>query len=133
MDGDNLGPTAPWQIKEFPVELRRRLTAAAAERQISVGEHLTRIIMNANGHATSPAGPSFADLRDLGNAVAAMATASGLPVPKRAARRFYGLVDDQVRAAAGLPARKPRQPPPRIGTDSPTRIESRVPDSASAG
>ena len=125
MSDDNLGPAEAWQIKAFPRELRRRITRDAADASLTVGEYLTRLILGANDHA-APATPTAGELRDFAEAVAAIAEASGQRPSKRAAHRFYGLVDDQVRAAAGLPARKTRQTPPRIGLDSRTRPESPV-------
>jgi hypothetical protein len=120
MDGDNLGPTSAWQIRDFPTDLRRRITAAAADAEMTVTEYATRVFLTAlddpaslrstNGHAA----PSITDLRDLVQTAAAMQQASGQTMSKRSAHRLYGFVDDQVRAAAGLPARKVRQAPLQI-------------------
>jgi hypothetical protein len=136
MSGENLGPTAPWQIKDFPVELRRKITAAAADAKLTVGEYLTQFFvgdraLQTPARASSPAAPpSSAELRDLMQAALAASTASGAPMSKRAAHRFYGMVDDQVRAAAGLPARKTRQAPLRIAASgSAESPESDVPAS----
>jgi hypothetical protein len=38
---------APWQIREFPTDLRERLTKRAKDEGMSVGEFLTRILMAA--------------------------------------------------------------------------------------
>lgn len=134
MDGENLGPTAPWQIKDFPVELRRKIIADAAAENLTVGQYLTRFFV-AGAAPASPAGrqgPSTADLCNLMQAASHAATASGRPMPKRTAGRLYRFLDDNVRVAAGLPPSKPHQTPLRIGTESPTRIDSSVPDLAAA-
>ncbi|HEY3848362.1 MAG TPA: hypothetical protein VGL95_14745 [Acetobacteraceae bacterium] len=127
MTGENLGPTAPWQIKDFPVELRRRITAAAAEAKLTVGEYLTQFFVG-DRRPPMPAGraitadPTAADLRDMMQAAQAASAASGAPMPKRAARRMFALADNQVRQVSGLPPRKTRHPPARIGAIAPPRV-----------
>lgn len=42
---ENLGEVAPWQIKEFPVEIREELTKVAKARSQTVGAFLTDILV----------------------------------------------------------------------------------------
>ena len=70
-------------------------------------------------------------LGDLMQGMAALAAATGINPAKADIRRVYGLVDERVREARGMPPRQPRKrnwfgpitadiPPPLAGPDSET-------------
>ena len=65
--------------------------------------------------ASAPA-VSLAEIETAMRAAAAVAAASGVPVPKVAARHCYALLTKQLRAARGLPQGRQR---PRIGQTVP--------------
>jgi hypothetical protein len=119
---------APWTIKAVPVETRRLALDCANRAGLTMAEWMDRAVHTQArtdaGNAVleresfergaAPPAPGVLDasaLLVMMQAAAAAAHASGQPMSKRVAQRFYGLVDDQVRSAGGLPARKSRRSP----------------------
>ena len=124
---------APMTIKAVPTATRTKMVRCAEKRGQTMAVWLARAVDNqANleaGDQVEPAlfeprevglplvkpepisGKPFvlADLRDAMAAAAAVATASGLPLPKVMARHAYALLTAQLREARGLSPAKPRQ------------------------
>lgn len=138
MSGDNLGPVGPWQIRDFPKKLSKRVAVLALDAKRPVAELVTAALLayldgdrGTNGHATPAEAATPSALRDLQTACSFARDSSGQAMSKRAAQRLYGFVDDVVRATAGLPARKTRVAPQLPARKPANRIESRVPGSDS--
>src|ERR1700679_1432549 len=102
MSSDNLGPSGPWQIKDIPIEVRKRIVADAAAQNLTVAEYLVRVFTGGHAPALRQSALDAPALLNLAQAAAAIASASDIPMPKAFARRLYRLVDDQARAAVGL-------------------------------
>lgn len=125
-------------VKSVSAKSWERAKVAANKQGQTMGEWLSRAINQlANNEAgprelpalpaanfrpeTGNPGPSAAmsagDLADMMRGLAALATASGTPPAKADIRRAYGLADDLVRDARGMP-RKPRPIGKAIGQSS---------------
>ena len=65
-----------------------------------------------NGFTSPAPGITAGELADLMRGIAALATASGTPPPKVDLHQAYGLADELVRDARGVPRKQP--PKPRI-------------------
>jgi len=48
LDGENQGRMVPWQIREFPENLRDAITEQARKEGVKVGELLARLVLEAN-------------------------------------------------------------------------------------
>lgn len=109
----------PVTIKAMPVAAWKRAREAAEKQDQSMAEWLARAInqladMEAGARVTMPGKPDkpeapampAADLEALMRAAHAVSEASGVPVPKVAARHAFALLTGQMRAARGLPVRQ---------------------------
>jgi hypothetical protein len=139
MSGDNLGPVGPWQIRDFPKKLSKRVAVLALDAKRPVAELVTAALLayldgdrGTNGHAY-PAAESLtpAELRDVMQAALHAADAAQQPMPKRQGARLYRLHDNVVRVLIGAPARKPRVAPQLPARKPANRIDSSVRDSGS--
>ena len=127
---------APKTVKSMPVKPWETAVSCAMKRGEQMGDWLARAILTqANLEAgdrvippderpvlptrqtgDAPVLPIVAPPPpDLLQALAAIADASGRPVPKDVAGHAYALARGYLRAARGLPAAKPRQTLPQLG------------------
>lgn len=134
---DNEVARAPFQIKSFSIEIRNLALRSSRKQGLTMGEWMERAVqtqarLEDGENIFPPRTETLHDgaavvrqvdqvfavasqLRDLMQASAAAAEASGRPMPARAAGRFHAFVDDQIRAVSGLPPRKPRKTILQIG------------------
>lgn len=122
---------APWTIKSVSVETRKLAVASAAKEGVTMGEWLDRAVRNQasldRGNQVIPPGQTgksvtrfapvqppdemgkppmdLAGLADALRAVATIAGAADMPVPKALAREASALLRQQIRAARGLPGK----------------------------
>lgn len=109
---DDKAPVTIKSMDQAAWETAKRSAAKAGE---TMAEWLARAIrqlaaLEEGDRETPPGQPSkppapglpVAELEGLMRAAAALADASGVPVPKRTARHAYALVSAQLRAARGL-------------------------------
>lgn len=126
MSDNEENQAAPFMVKAMPIAARKAARAAASRAGLTMGPWIANAVytqsqLEAGNAVMPPANPtrsespiaaptlSVADLHDLALAAAAVAQASGRPMPQRTAGRFYRLVDDKLRAATGLPPRQTRK------------------------
>jgi hypothetical protein len=120
-----------FSIKAFPVEARKLALACAARAGLTMAEWMDRAVHSqarleagenvlppdrgfaAPAAISQPVPGDLAGLLIMMQVAQVAAQASGKPMGKTIAQRYYGLVDDRVRAAAGLPPRTPRKAPRR--------------------
>jgi len=132
---DNGSDDDRWTIRGITRAARMRAIEAAGRRQMPVGTWLAHAIeheieaerrpLKLAPAVVSDKRPDMSDhagelahLLPLMQAAAAAAAASGRPMSRRVASRLYGLVDDNVRRAAGMPPRV-RRAPPRVPPGQP--------------
>jgi hypothetical protein len=123
-----------WTVRGVPKRYRDAASAAAARADLSVGAWLCRAIEQAVQAERAPidalpAAPpprlpaaGVGELAELMRAAQAMAEATGVPIPKAAARHAVALMTGELRAARGLPPLAPRRsarPPPAIAAPAP--------------
>lgn len=122
---------APWTIKNVSVETRKLATASAAKEGVTMAEWLDRAVRGQaerdrgnqlippgqNGQGVARFAPvqlpdktgklplDLAGLADALRAVATVAGAADMPVPKALAREASALLRQQIRAARGLPGK----------------------------
>jgi hypothetical protein len=118
-----------WTVRGVPKRYRDAAAEAADRAKLPIGAWLCRAIDQAVQaervplEVTAPAGAVVApprpagvgELAELMRAAQAMAEATGVPIPKAAARHAVALMTGELRAARGLPPLAPRRGtrPPR--------------------
>lgn len=145
---------APWMIKGVRASVRRRALACATKQDQTMGEWITRAIatqenleagerilpplLPGKDADTCPAPPAATAsveavmaLSELIRTAVEVGRAGGLPVPKTVARQTYTLVNEQLRAARGLPPKRRGLPPRRTQVRPPGQtIAGAVADAA---
>ena len=122
---------APWTIKAVSVETRKLAVRSAAQQGVTMAEWLDRAVRGQaerdrgnqlippgqNGQGAARFAPAqlpdqtgkppmdLAGLADALRAVATVAGAADMPVPKALAREASALLRQQIRAARGLPGK----------------------------
>lgn len=126
---------APKTVKSMPVKPWETAVSCATKRGEQMGDWLARAITNqanlesgdrvilpderpvslGGETAANPVLPPLPPPPDLLQALAAIAAASGRPVPKDVAGHAYALTRAYLRAGRRLPPAKPRKTPPLLG------------------
>jgi hypothetical protein len=129
---DEESDKAAWTIKSVPIETRKLAVACATKQGDTMAAWLVKAVRNqanleAGERVLPPANqvnlpavrlPALTDpavtvdmgeLAELMQAAQAVAQAAGVPIPKATARHAIALTTAQLRAARGLPPKRPRQ------------------------